>query len=72
MIKYDGGPITFAKRYKVNVSTIPVNNTKRKFARRSLSVRGPLIIWSDVPNELKNISFPKFKKNQKKNLIFIL
>ena len=36
--------------------------TNTKFARRSLSVRG-LFVWSDVPNELKNISFPKFKKN---------
>ena len=42
--------------------------TDTKFARRSLSVRDPLI-WSDVPNELKNISFPKFKENCKKHLI---
>ena len=42
--------------------------TNTKFARRSLSVRGPLI-WSKVPNELKNLSFPKFKKNFKKHLI---
>ena len=41
--------------------------TNTKFARRSLSVRGPLI-WSDFPNELKHtgISFPKFKRNFKK------
>ena len=45
--------------------------TNTKFARRSLSVYAPLI-WSDVPNELKNtgINFSKFKKKCKKHLIF--
>ena len=42
--------------------------TNTKFARRSLSVRDPLT-WSNVPNELKNISFSTFKKKFKKHLI---
>ena len=55
------------KRVQDNYYTIRTNT---KFARRSLSVRGPLI-WSDVPNELKNtgISFLKLKKNFKKHLV---
>ena len=42
--------------------------TNTKFARRSLSVCGPLI-WFEVPHELKNLTFPKFRKNFKKHLI---
>ena len=35
--------------------------TNTEFARRSLSVCGPLI-WSEVPHELKNLSFPNLRK----------
>ena len=51
-----------------NIVYYYIIRTNTKFARRSLSVCGPLI-WSEVPHELKNLSFPKFKKNFKKHLI---